>query len=69
MDVSKINPFNDITAFKEELMSMDDFSEKDFDFSFGTMCEVSKSFKRYNVEFKPSMYIYMILKIQSLIDL
>ena len=57
MDVSKINPFNDIKAFKEEIMSMDDFSEKQFDFSFGTMCEVSKSFKRYNVEFKPSMYI------------
>lgn len=57
MDVIKINPFNDIKAFKEELMSMDDFSEKQFDFSFGTMCEVSKSFKRYDVEFKPSMYI------------
>lgn len=60
MDVIKINPFNDIKAFKEELMSMDDFSEKDFDFSFGTMCEVSKSFNRYAVEFKPSMYIYDI---------
>ena len=57
MDVSKINPFNDIKAFKKELMSMDDFSEKQFDFSFGTMCEVSKSFNRYAIEFKPSMYI------------
>lgn len=60
MDVSKINPFNDIKAFKEELMLMDDFSEKYFDFSFGARCEVSKSFNRYAAEFKPSMYIYDI---------
>ena len=58
MDISKINPFNDIKAFKEEPMSMDDFSEKQFDFSFGAMCEVSKSSNRYAVEFKPSMYIH-----------
>ena len=50
MDVSKINPFNE-----EELMLMDDFSEKQFDFSFGTMCEVSKSFNHYSINFIPSM--------------
>lgn len=60
MDMGRLNPFRGIKGFCDELVSMDDFSQKEFYFSFGTRFEVLKRYKYYEVEFKPSMYIHNI---------